>query len=116
MNDKTLFLKNKPEILALNSGATIRINKENKIEQELAELEQELTDAGYEWFINHTVDYPQVEVYEKNKDIVLAIFENIKTQGRYQIFFDGSSGGVGLSEGEEQDVSENDNFNKRRIT
>ena len=64
---------------------------------ELTQLEQEISDAGYSWLIDYNISYPYVSVFRQNSDEEIARFENV-INGKYQIFLDG------LEEGESYSV------------
>jgi hypothetical protein len=59
---------------------------------ELSQLEQELIDSGYRWLVDYSGDdlYPKVEVYEKDGNEVLAVFNltryNESAFNEYKIF------------------------------
>jgi hypothetical protein len=71
---------------------------------ELSQLEQELIDSGYRWLVDYSGDdlYPKVEVYEKDGNEVLAVFNltryNESAFNEYKIFL------TALGEGYSQDV------------
>ena len=69
----------------------IAIAQPYSLEDELALLEQELEDEGYEWLFNYSGEdlYPKVEVYEKDKNEVIAKFNNILEDKKYKILRNG---------------------------
>src|SRR3989344_755345 len=56
------------------------------LEDELAQLENELSSQGYEWLTDYNVSYPYIEVYEFNKTEKIAEFPEIITEGLYKIY------------------------------
>src|SRR3989344_8782500 len=56
------------------------------LEDELAQLENELSSQGYEWLTDYNVSYPFIEVYEFNKTEKIAEFPEIITEGLYKIY------------------------------
>jgi hypothetical protein len=76
----------------------------NSSQNELSQLEQELIDSGYRWLVDYSGDdlYPKVEVYEKDGNEVLAVFNltryNESAFNEYKIFL------TALGEGYSQDV------------
>src|SRR3989344_957875 len=64
------------------------INAQNQetVEEELARLSQEITDAGYGWLVNYTGDvFPKIEVYEKDGEEKIADFGEISSDNKYRI-------------------------------
>src|SRR3989338_6674827 len=55
------------------------------LEDELAQLENELSSQGYSWLVDYNVTYPYIEVYEFNKTEKIAEFPQISA-GLYKIF------------------------------
>ncbi|MCX6748858.1 MAG: hypothetical protein NT076_04605, partial [Candidatus Pacearchaeota archaeon] len=71
--------------------------------EELSQLENELTNSGYSWLINYSLNnfteqVSKVIVIRENDDIPLAIFDNITQSGWYKIFL------TNLDDNETQDV------------
>jgi len=62
------------------------------LQDELNNLTSELSSSGYSWLINYSIDYSaindsvQVNVYEKDSNVLLATFGNISAPGWYKIF------------------------------
>jgi|SRR3989344_5954494 len=67
------------------------------LEDELAQLEQEISDAGYSWLTDYNLTYPFIEVYEFNKTEKIAEFPEI-SQGLYKIYL--------------MNLSENENYSQ----
>ncbi|MBI2057235.1 LamG domain-containing protein [Candidatus Pacearchaeota archaeon] len=64
-------------------------------QEEIAQLENELNSlnsAGYDWLINYSLNYPSIEVYEFNKTELIATFENVSEDKKYQIFLNNLNG------------------------
>ena len=63
------------------------LSDDNKtaLQDELSQLESNLTSQGYGWLIDYNITYPQVNVYRENSNDLLAQFPTI-TSGKYQIF------------------------------
>ena len=78
-------------VVILMAIAGIAIAQSSSLENELALLEQELEDEGYEWLFNYSGEdlYPKVEVYEKDKNEVIAKFNNILEDKKYKILRNG---------------------------
>ena len=55
------------------------------LEDELAQLENELSSQGYSWLTDYNVSYPFIEVYEYNQSRLIATFPEI-SKGLYKIF------------------------------
>src|SRR3989338_4423901 len=67
------------------------------LEDELAQLENELSSQGYEWLTDYNVSYPYIEVYEFNKTEKIAEFPEI-SEGLYKIYL--------------MNLSENENYSQ----
>src|SRR3989344_8521708 len=70
-------------------------------QEEIAQLEDELNSAGYDWLVDYSLrddpagpnlTYPSVEVYEENKNISIATFEKINEDKEYKIFLTALNG------------------------
>ncbi len=71
------------------------------LEEELLRLESELSSSGYSWLVDYTGDIgPKIEVYEKDGNELIALFENLRENEYNKIYLDGSSG-AGLGESEQ---------------
>jgi hypothetical protein len=85
-------------------GALIGLVLAENYQNEFSQLEQELIDSGYRWLVDYSGDdlYPKVEVYEKDGNEVLAVFNltryNESAFNEYKIFL------TALGEGYSQDV------------
>ena len=66
------------------------------LQQELDNLTQYLTSQGYEWLINYSIDYPEIEGYRE--------IDNISGENWYKTYLDGLHGGAGLGESESQET------------
>src|SRR3989344_2361273 len=64
-------------------------------QEEIAQLENELNSAGYDWLVNYSLrddphgpnlTYPRVEVYEKDKNDTIATLEKISEDKEYKIY------------------------------
>ena len=55
-------------------------------QEELSQLEENLTEEGYSWLINYSIDYPEIIVYEINGEEEIARFENISLENWHKIF------------------------------
>ena len=56
-------------------------------ESELNNLILELEDSNYSWLINYSVEYPSVEVYEKDSSELIMTFENVSEDKEYKKLF-----------------------------
>jgi len=70
-------------------------------QEEIAQLENELNSAGYDWLVNYSLrddphgpnlTYPRVEVYEKDKNDTIATFEKISEDKEYKIYLTNLNG------------------------
>src|SRR3989338_1738348 len=61
-------------------------------QEEIAQLENELNSAGYDWLVNYNLTSPKIEVYEINKTELIATFEKIDVDKKYQIFLTALNG------------------------
>ena len=57
-------------------------------QDELAQLENELTSSGYSWLVDYSVELPSanIEVYEKDGNVSIATFENVNEDKKYKVF------------------------------
>ena len=74
------------------------------LQLELNNLTQYLTSQGYEWLINYSINYPEIEVYRENDNEIIAVIDNISSEDWYKTYLDGLHGGAGLGENESRDV------------
>lgn len=75
------------------------------LQNELASLEQNLSDSGYSWLINQSVDYSSInessaliEIFRQDSNDLIANIENITSANYYKTYLSG------LSENESYDV------------
>ena len=52
-------------------------DERSALESELSLLSTELNDSGYAWLTDYNVSYPSVEVYTKDGNDTIAVFDNI---------------------------------------
>src|SRR3989339_321711 len=66
------------------------IAQNQSLEEELAGLEEELINAGFDWLVNATIDEnldtSTIEVFTQNGNETLAVFENIQEEKFYKIY------------------------------
>ena len=74
------------------------------LQLELNNLTQYLTSQGYEWLINYSINYPEIEVYRENDNEIIAVIDNISSEDWYKTYLDGLHGGAGLDENESQET------------
>ena len=57
-------------------------------QDELAQLENELTSSGYSWLVDYSVEpsSANIEVYEKDGNVSIATFENVNEDKKYKVF------------------------------
>src|SRR3989339_467182 len=85
-------MKNKLLILTLVALTIIGvvIAQNQSLEEELASLEEELVNAGFDWLVNATIDEnldtSTIEVFTQNGNETLAVFENIQEEKFYKIY------------------------------
>src|SRR3989339_656479 len=85
-------MKNKLLILTLVALTIIGvvIAQNQSLEEELAGLEEELINAGFDWLVNATIDEnldtSTIEVFTQNGNETLAVFENIQEEKFYKIY------------------------------
>jgi hypothetical protein len=103
MIDKKIFIFG---VLMISLVGILALVLADSYQNELSQLEQELIDSGFEWLVNYSGEdlYPKVEVYEKDGNEVLAVFNltryNESAFNEYKIFL------TALDEGHSQDVFE----------
>ncbi|MEK6936107.1 MAG: hypothetical protein AABW67_04920 [Nanoarchaeota archaeon] len=68
------------------------------LQSELDNLSSQLSDSGYSWLTDYSINYPSVEVYREGGNESIANFESISNEGWYKIYL------TNLSENETQDV------------
>src|SRR4030042_5139379 len=62
-----------------------------RLQNELNSLEANLTNSGFDWLVNYSIDYnsindtSKINVYEKDSNVLLASFDNISAPGWYKI-------------------------------
>ncbi|MFH1710815.1 MAG: right-handed parallel beta-helix repeat-containing protein, partial [Nanoarchaeota archaeon] len=83
-NQKLLLIGGLFVVLAiLIVGLTIVRSSQDEITQ----LESEISSAGYDWLVDYSVDYPSVEVYRENDSEVVAVFDDLTSEiVMHQIF------------------------------
>src|SRR3989339_886526 len=68
----------------------VAITQNQSLEEELAGLEEELINAGFDWLVNATIDEnldtSTIEVFTQNGNETLAVFENIQEEKFYKIY------------------------------
>src|SRR3989339_168510 len=85
-------MRNKLLILTLVALTIIGvvIAQNQSLEEELASLEDELVNAGFDWLVNATIDEnldtSTIEVFTQNGNETLAVFENIQEEKFYKIY------------------------------
>ena len=67
-------------------AAALTDDEKIALQNELSELESGLTNNGYDWLINYSVNYPTIDVMRYNDSEVIATFVNISGEGLYKIF------------------------------
>ena len=72
-------------VLGILLVTAVAFAQQNPLEDELAQLEQEISDAGYSWLADYNVSYPFIEVYEFNSSRLIISFPEISA-GLYKIF------------------------------
>jgi len=86
-------------LIVLAIAGLVLAQSQIDLKQKLAQLEQELIDAGYGWLVDYSGDdlgsNVSIEVYEENGTEVVAEFESLVDDEFNKVFLDGSSG-VGL--------------------
>src|SRR3989339_376708 len=91
-------MKNKLLILTLVALTIIGvvIAQNQSLEEELAGLEEELINAGFDWLVNATIDEnldtSTIEVFTQNGNEPLAVFENIQEEKFYKIYLTNLNG------------------------
>ena len=91
-------MKNKLLILTLVALTIIGvvIAQNQSLEEELASLEEELVNAGFDWLVNATIDEnldtSTIEVFTQNGNETLAVFENIQEEKFYKIYLTNLNG------------------------
>jgi hypothetical protein len=69
------------------------------LQNELNNLSANLSNSGYDWLINYSVNYPQVIVYRQGDNQSIAMFDNLTSNfTKHQIFL------TNLSDNESLDV------------
>src|SRR3989339_247412 len=72
------------------------IAQNQSLEEELAGLEEELINAGFDWLVNATIDEnldtSTIEVFTQNGNEPLAVFENIQEEKFYKIYLTNLNG------------------------
>ena len=70
-------------IIMIIGAAAVAISSSSQ--DEIAQLEQEISSAGYSWLVNYNISYPSVEVYRENDNNLLATFTDL-TGGMNKIY------------------------------
>src|SRR3989339_405364 len=74
----------------------VAITQNQSLEEELAGLEEELINAGFDWLVNATIDEnldtSTIEVFTQNGNETLAVFENIQEEKFYKIYLTNLNG------------------------
>src|SRR3989339_39292 len=85
-------MRNKLLILTLVALTIIGvvIAQNQSLEEELASIEEELVNAGFDWLVNATIDEnldsSTIEVFTQNGNETLAVFEKINEEKFYKIY------------------------------
>src|SRR3989339_864317 len=74
----------------------VAFTQNQSLEEELAGLEEELINAGFDWLVNATIDEnldtSTIEVFTQNGNETLAVFENIQEEKFYKIYLTNLNG------------------------
>src|SRR3989339_1168946 len=74
----------------------VALTQNQSLEEELAGLEEELINAGFDWLVNATIDEnldtSTIEVFTQNGNETLAVFENIQEEKFYKIYLTNLNG------------------------
>ena len=75
-------------LLLVNIQGVVGESGNETLQQELDNLTQYLTSQGYDWLINYSINYPEVEVYRENSDELIAVIDNISGENWYKTYLE----------------------------
>ena len=85
-------------LLLVNIQGVVGESDNETLQQKLDNLTQYLTEQGYSWLINYSINYPKIEVYRENDNELIAVIDNVSSENWYKTYLsrgDASGGGAG---------------------
>ena len=73
-------------LLLVNIQGVVGESDNETLQQKLDNLTQYLTEQGYSWLINYSINYPKIEVYRENDNEFIAGIDNVGSANWYKAY------------------------------